>query len=256
MAPAKRARPSFSPPRPKSKTTSHATHVSTATKDREAFYKNQRNAAISKKRAVGGPAKKTPGSGKKRGRPSRVTDEDDDDEDESGDDTGFAGRGRSSKGKGRSALALVDMQAGVDGDSEDEEEDEDEDAEQESEEDEDEDSRVSNTRHDQNANSSPEPDMILAEITVTNEPSVAPIPEKLVHRLLAHHFEKGDKTKISVDARDLVSRYLEVFVREAIMRSAFEKDERLSGDSGGGGGGGFLEVEDLEKAAVQLCLDF
>lgn len=254
MAPAKRARPSFSPPRPKSKTTSHATHVSTATKDREAFYKNQRNAAIAKKRAVGGSAKKTPGSGKKRGRPSRVADEDDDDEDESEDDTGFAGRGRSSKGKGRSALALVDMQAGVDDDSEDDGEDEDEDAEQESEEDSEEDSRMSNTRHNQNANSSPEPDMILAEITVTNEPSVAPIPEKLVHRLLAHHFEKGDKTKISVDARDLVSRYLEVFVREAIMRSAFEKDERLSGDSGGGGG--FLEVEDLEKASVQLCLDF
>lgn len=213
--------------------------MSTASKGREASYKNQRNAAIAKKRALGISGKRTPASAKKRGKRSRVSDEEEEVEDSEDDDR-----------DGRSALALVDMQAGED-DDEDSEDETEEDAQDDSEED----SRISNTRNNANENSSPEPDMILAEITTTNEPSPSPIPEKLVHRLLAHHFEKADKTKISVDARDLVSKYLEVFVREAIMRSAFEKDERQNAD-GGGGGGGFLEVEDLERAAVQLCLDF
>ena len=62
---------------------------------------------------------------------------------------------------------------------------------------------------------------------------------------------------MSSDAKVLVGKYLEVFVREAIIRSAFEREERDgNGTSAGGGGGGFLEVEDLERAAVQLCLDF
>lgn len=240
MAPVKRGRPAFSPPRPgKSKAQSEAIHVSTAMAGREAKWKNGRNAAMAKKRALSASAKKTPVSARKRGRPSTARQEEDEDDDSDEDD-----------GNPRSALALVDMQAGVDSDNDDEEEEEDdeEDAFEE-------DSRISNKRSRADQDNSPEPDMMLAEITTTNEPSDSAIPEKLVHRLLAHHFEKGDKTKISTDARDLVSKYLEVFVREAIMRSAFEKDERQTTD-GGGAGGGFLEVEDLERAAVQLCLDF
>lgn len=207
---------------------------------REAKWKNGRNAAMAKKRALGSSAKRTPVSARKRGRPSKAREEEDEEED-SDDDNGNT----------RSALALVDMQAGVDGDDDDDPEEEEDDEEDAFEED----SRISSRRSRAPQNDSPEPDMILAEITTTNEPSASAIPEKLVHRLLAHHFEKGDKTKISTDARDLVSKYLEVFVREAIMRSAFEKDERQTVD-GGSTGGGFLEVEDLEKAAVQLCLDF
>lgn len=242
MAPAKRGRPAFSPPRPgKSKSQPEVIHVSTAMAGREAKWKNGRDAAIAKKRAVGKSAKKTPTSVRKRGRPSKSR-QDEDEEDDSDDDD-----------NGRSALALVDMEAGVDGSDDDDEEEEEEDDEEDGFE---EDSRISKRRSRPNQDDSPEPDMMLAEITTTNEPSANAIPEKLVHRLLAHHFEQGERTKISVDARDLVSKYLEVFVREAIMRSAFEKDERLITDGGGGGGGGFLEVEDLERAAVQLCLDF
>lgn len=55
-----------------------------------------------------------------------------------------------------------------------------------------------------------------------------------------------------------MGKYVEVFVREAIMRCAYEKNEDT--DEGGRAdkqiGGGWLELEDLEKVAVQLCLDF
>jgi len=116
------------------------------------------------------------------------------------------------------------------------------------------------------SDSSEEPDMILAEITTTSptpnhqSQSQSPIPEALVHKLLTHHFEHPQKTKLSSDARAVVARYLEVFVREAVMRSAFEREGREGGDGDGDGGvggvGGFLEVRDLERCAVQLCLDF
>lgn len=38
------------------------------------------------------------------------------------------------------------------------------------------------------------------------------------------------------------------------MRCAYEKTQQSK--DGKGGGDGWLEVEDLERAAVQLCLDF
>lgn len=72
---------------------------------------------------------------------------------------------------------------------------------------------------------------------------------------------------------------METFVREAIARAAFERGEALEKESGGGIAGDFLEVsklhvketvaqnvgtglmmrgqvEDLEKLAPQLLLDF
>lgn len=246
MAPAKRNRPAFSPPRPgKSKSTS----ASAKRKDRVTPYKSG-----SKKRTAGSSStrRRTPIAANKRGKRARVADDEDEDEDEEEDeeDSDNPGpRGRDS----RSALALVDMQAGIGSDEDDREVSSDEDN------DNDNSSEAGETTNLHNPNSSPEPDMILAEITVDPSPlsTTSPIPQPLVHRLLSHHFENGAATKISVDARDLVSRYLEVFVREAVMRSAFERDEREGGDgSRQGVGGGFLEVEDLERAAVQLCLDF
>lgn len=226
MAPRKRGRPAFSPPRPgKSKA------ASSGAKGRDAKGTN------AKKRALGESNKRNTGSARKRGRPLRNSDEEDEDHNSEDLDNG------------RSALALVDMQADDDdeGLSSDEEEDENPD---------DDPGTSSRRRHGPQGSSSPEPDMILAEITTTaDEPSTSAIPHQLVHKLLAYHFEKKEKTKITVDARDLVTKYLEVFVREAIMRSAFEKDERHTRE-GGGAGGDFLEVEDLERAAVQLCLDF
>lgn len=131
--------------------------------------------------------------------------------------------------------------------------------------------------------SSPEPDYILAEITHGDDggtnsksksksksktnfqngssDSTPPIPPALIHLMLTHHFQHPESTSLSVDARSLLSKYIEVFVREGIRRCAAEKKSDRLGSAGAGGGGaggdaGWLEVEDLEKIGVQLCLDF
>lgn len=230
MAPPKRARPSFSPPRPKK---SKSTNVSTSTKGREASWKNQKNAAIARKRAT--PTSKY--SGRKGTRKAQLSDDEDD------DDEGLEEGSRNH----RSALSLVDASASASEAEDDDDDDAGEGGEAGSED---------PDRSRPNLNSSPEPDMILAEITTTSTNTESPISEQLVHKMLHHHFQKPEKTRISTDARDLVTKYLEVFVREAIMRSAFERQEKDGNEGDAGAGGGFLEVEDLERAAVQLCLDF
>ncbi|KAH8175572.1 CENP-S associating centromere protein X domain-containing protein [Sarocladium implicatum] len=68
------------------------------------------------------------------------------------------------------------------------------------------------------------------------------IPKELLTRLL-HEFFAKDATRVSKDANAAVGKYMDVFVREAIARTAVEKQ------------GGFLEVEDLEKISPQLLLD-
>ncbi|PFH59637.1 hypothetical protein XA68_12073 [Ophiocordyceps unilateralis] len=68
------------------------------------------------------------------------------------------------------------------------------------------------------------------------------IPRDLLTRVL-HEFFVKDATRISRDANAAVGKYVDVFVREAIVRAAVGKR------------GGFLEVEDLEKIAPQLLLD-
>ncbi|KIV95694.1 hypothetical protein PV10_03317 [Exophiala mesophila] len=124
--------------------------------------------------------------------------------------------------------------------------------------------------------SSPEPDYILAEIThgddgaskstsksktnsqTGSSDSTSPIPQGLLHLMLRHNFQNPESTSLSLDARLLLSKYFELFVREGIRRCAAEKSDRFGGAGGSGGGGdaGWLEVEDLEKIGVQLCLDF
>ncbi|KAJ6121140.1 hypothetical protein N7523_005420 [Penicillium sp. IBT 18751x] len=107
---------------------------------------------------------------------------------------------------------------------------------------------------------SQEPDYILAEIITNNSTedvasSDPKIPPKLLTRLLHHHFQ-NEKTKIAKDANEVVAKYVDVFVREAIARAAYERAET---DGAGGArsiGDGFLEVEDLEKMAPQLTMDF
>lgn len=67
------------------------------------------------------------------------------------------------------------------------------------------------------------------------------IPPKLLTRLLHHHFQ-NEKTKLAKDANELVAKYVDVFVREAIARAAYERAET---DAAGGArsiGDGFLEV--------------
>lgn len=58
-------------------------------------------------------------------------------------------------------------------------------------------------------------------------------------------------------ALHLVGTYLDIFVREAFARAKHEREAAVT--AGGGGGGrsdGFLQVEDLERLAPQLVLDF
>jgi histone H3/H4 len=67
------------------------------------------------------------------------------------------------------------------------------------------------------------------------------IPAKLLTRLLHQHFQ-NEKTKVAKDANGVVAKYVDVFVREAIARAAYERAE-TDGNSGGRRvGDGFLEV--------------
>jgi len=72
-------------------------------------------------------------------------------------------------------------------------------------------------------------------------------------RKCLHEFFKEDGTRIGKDASKAVGKYMDTFVREAVARVAFGREE---GDGVGGGVGGFWEVEDLEKQAPQMLLDF
>jgi hypothetical protein len=79
-----------------------------------------------------------------------------------------------------------------------------------------------------------------------------PIPTPLLARLLYENFEDPN-TQIQKGAMNLVGKYMEIFVREAFARA---KNEREMGVKAGGIEDGFLQVEDLEKLAPQLVLDF
>ncbi|CBX99450.1 hypothetical protein LEMA_P086890.1 [Plenodomus lingam JN3] len=78
------------------------------------------------------------------------------------------------------------------------------------------------------------------------------IPAPLLARLLYENFE-NEQTQIQKGAMNLVGKYLDIFVREAFARA---KHERELAVKGGGISDGFLQVEDLEKLAPQLVLDF
>jgi len=73
------------------------------------------------------------------------------------------------------------------------------------------------------------------------------IPPKLLTRILHHHFKESD-VGIGKDANDLVGKYMETFVREAIARATYERSEA----DGGGLGGEFLEVSG--QLGRSLCI--
>ncbi|KAF1954768.1 hypothetical protein CC80DRAFT_493545 [Byssothecium circinans] len=79
-----------------------------------------------------------------------------------------------------------------------------------------------------------------------------PIPAPLLARLLHENFEDKN-TQIQKGAMDLFGNYVGIFVREAIARA---QEERSKAAKRGERSGGFLQVEDLEKLAPQLVLDF
>ena len=85
-----------------------------------------------------------------------------------------------------------------------------------------------------------------------------PVPLPLIHHIMQSQFAKPDKTSLSKDALGLLGKYVEAFVREGIHRCALDRAERekAGGGTGDASDSGWLEVEDLERVAVQLCLDF
>lgn len=79
-----------------------------------------------------------------------------------------------------------------------------------------------------------------------------PIPAPLLARLLHENFEDPN-TQIQKGAMTLTGRYMEIFVREALARAKHERARSARND---GISDGFLQVEDLERLAPQLVLDF
>lgn len=75
----------------------------------------------------------------------------------------------------------------------------------------------------------PEIDQRVQEDEDDEEDERTTIPPGLLTRLL-HEFFEEDTTRITKDANDAVAKYVDVFVREAIARTALE------------GRGAFLEV--------------
>ena len=72
------------------------------------------------------------------------------------------------------------------------------------------------------------------------------IPTNLLTKLLHHHFADPG-TRIGKDANVLLGKYVETFVREAIARAAFERQEDADN---GGAGGDFLEVRALLVCSI------
>ena len=80
-----------------------------------------------------------------------------------------------------------------------------------------------------------------------------PIPQKLLTRLLYEGFEdKG--VRVGREAMAVYGKYVETFVREALARAIFERED--AGKEGDAVGDGFVQVEDLERITPQLVLDF
>lgn len=116
---------------------------------------------------------------------------------------------------------------------------------------------------------------VFMQDSVTKKPQDDPaaIPPKLITRLLHEHFAKED-TRITKDAMVVLAKYIEVFTVEAVGRANEERTEAARQDSTVDAN--FLEVrhlpgpvlyrgrsvanerqvEDLEKLAPQLLLDF
>lgn len=103
-------------------------------------------------------------------------------------------------------------------------------------------------------------DDIMDDAPTTNPPPPAAnaalaepvISRALLARLLLENFEDPN-IQIQTGAMKLVGKYIDIFVTEAFLRS---QDEMKAAAKDGGSIDGFLQVEDLEKLAPQLVLDF
>ncbi|KAK5164459.1 uncharacterized protein LTR77_009665 [Saxophila tyrrhenica] len=81
------------------------------------------------------------------------------------------------------------------------------------------------------------------------------IPQPLLTRLLHEHF--ADKsTQIDKQALQVFQKYIETFVQEAIARAALQKRAAAEAGMISEMDAGWLELDDLEKVAGGLVLDF
>ncbi|EXJ90052.1 hypothetical protein A1O3_03120 [Capronia epimyces CBS 606.96] len=242
MAPmgAKRARHSFSPPRPGKNKTKTVQMSSLAGRK-----KTSKGVSKSAQKQAPGKKQRQRGTG---GTMRAILNDADEDEDEEQDqeDTAVSYRRR---------YGRYD-----DDEDESDEEDDDDDDDGRGQQGQDEDEEDQPAPH---PTSSPEPEFILAEVATTaprisksvSGPSTTAMPAALIHRIMHSQFMAPDQTNISTDARALFATYVEIFVKEAIRRCVDEKKDR-QGVGEAAVDSGWLEVEDLERVATQLCLDF
>lgn len=78
-------------------------------------------------------------------------------------------------------------------------------------------------------------------------------PTKLISQVMQMAFANPN-TRVNADALAVVAEYLRLYTREAIWRSSQEKQKNDTVASSLASGS--LEVEDLEKIAGPLTLDF
>ena len=82
------------------------------------------------------------------------------------------------------------------------------------------------------------------------------IPQPLLVRLLHEHFA-DKKTKIDKHAIQVLQKYFEVFLREAVARAKLRKKEDVEKVGGASDvDASWLELADLEKVAAGMLLDF
>ena len=95
------------------------------------------------------------------------------------------------------------------------------------------------------------------EQTPFDADEVQELPPALLARLVHENFD--DKTiRMSKPANEVLKRYMNIFMREAVARAAEGKKERLGVGKGGMATDEeiWLDVEDLEKVTGGLLLDF
>lgn len=100
---------------------------------------------------------------------------------------------------------------------------------------------------------SPSPDSSATVAQEAASQAHPAIPPALLSRLLHDNFKNSD-TRITKEAMTVVQRYIEIFTREAVVRSVLAK--RQGNQQGQPKDDNFFEVEDLEKIVPQLLLDF
>jgi hypothetical protein len=90
---------------------------------------------------------------------------------------------------------------------------------------------------------------------IEDDEDVPTIPRPLLTRILFEGFQDKN-VKIGKEAMNLVELYTRIFVKEAVARSKLATKEQAQRMNGRAAQADWLQVEDLEKIAPQLILDF